>query len=175
MDSTWNLDAHGFAKRLCAFAIQPDIATSSKGARIGYNILLVVKVANEGERLEDFMASLMGMQGKKKEKDAVFAFEGSYPRGISYSMKDPGIYSDRGGAHMHFIGIEMPSPAFPGLFLEEELIDNRKTGAYRMGKFRSRFPGRIFYYFLLDTCEDIHERSWAVFRDLITKQMTLDH
>jgi hypothetical protein len=45
---------------------------------------------------------------------------------------------------------------------------------FTIGSSRSRFPGRIFYFFILDTCEDIHEESWNIFRTLVTKQMAID-
>jgi hypothetical protein len=44
----------------------------------------------------------------------------------------------------------------------------------KMNFVRNRFPGRIFYFFILDTCEDIYKVSWNTFRAMMAKQMVLD-
>lgn len=43
----------------------------------------------------------------------------------------------------------------------------------RMGMTRTRFPEKIFYLFVPDTCEDIHEGSWNTFRQIFAN-MKLD-
>ena len=175
-DSSWKMQINGFAKRLAAVSMEPPVVISSKGARIGYSMALVARAAEEGEKLKDFMASMMKMAGTK---DVVFPFADIYPGGLSYTLQDKGIYSDRGGAHIHYIGIERPASSYPGLALEDEDETEELKGEpgklsfYGVDLTRTRFTGRIFYFLILDTCEDIHEESWTTFRRLI-KEMKLD-
>jgi hypothetical protein len=72
---------------------------------------------------------------------------------------------------MHFIGIERSEPPFPGMAVEEqpEEIGGEpgKLEILRLNVVHNRFPGRVFYLFLLDTCEEIHEESWKTFQRLI--------
>ncbi len=178
IDSNWHLEVKGYAKRITGWGIQPPVLTSRNGKQIGYSIALVIKVPDSGEQLEDFMHLMM----KKTPgvPDSVFPFAKEYPNGISYSFNDSSLYADRGGARMRFIGIERPVPANPGLALEEDedpiKINGElgKLNIFTPGLVRSRLPARIFYLFLLDTCEDIREESWKGFQQLITRQLVLD-
>ena len=85
-------------------------------------------------------------------------------------MRSKDTYADRGGAHIHFIGIERGCPPYPGLDLEEDAGDVKgepgKIEFLKLGMTRTRFPDRIFYLFVLDTCEDIHEGSWSAFQQV---------
>ncbi|HTR30596.1 MAG TPA: hypothetical protein VMH27_15090 [Puia sp.] len=178
IDSNWQLQLGGFGKRMAAFGIQPPALASASGKRIGYSIGMVVKVAENGERLEDFMASLM--QRTPGMRDASFPFRNVFPNGISYSFNSDSLYADRGGARLRFVGIERPVPAYPGLALEEDQLPVKlkeeagKLNFFTMGVMRTRFPDRIFYFFLLDSCEDIREESWNGFQQFLTRQVVLD-
>jgi hypothetical protein len=178
VDSNWDLQGSGYTNRMTGLSIKPLPLTARNGKRIGYSIALIVKVPEQGERLEDFMRSTMKtMPGIR---DSVFPFAKEYPNGISYSYNDNSVYSDRGGARIGFFGIERPVPAHPGLALEDDMVpvdingEPGKLNFYTLGLVRSRFPERIFYLFVLDTCEDIREGSWKGFQQLITKQLVLD-
>ena len=48
-----------------------------------------------------------------------------------------------------------------------------KLNFFELGLIRERFPERIFYIFLLDTCDDIREESWKGFEGMM-KQVVLD-
>ncbi|GGB24304.1 tetratricopeptide repeat protein [Puia dinghuensis] len=167
-DSNWEMQMNGFVKRLTAVAMQPPVVTSPKGANIGFSIALVMHVAGEGEKLTDFMASFMKMGGVR---DAAFPFADKFPTGVSYTFQNKNLYSDRGGAHIHFIGIERSAPPYPGMSLEDQGEEMKgepgKVNFYTPSIIRTRFPGRIFYLFLLDTCEDIHEVSWNTFKEVV--------
>jgi hypothetical protein len=174
VDSSWNMGLNGYARRLTAVTIEPDMAVSPKGKKIGYTIGVVVRAAEEGEQLKDFMTSMMKMGG---DKDAAFPFGDIYPGGLSYTLKSDKFYSDRGGARIHYIGIERSSPTYPGLSLEDQASElggePGKMNFYTQGIIRMRMPGKIFYFFILDTCNDIHQESWDTFQRLI-KGMKLD-
>jgi hypothetical protein len=177
VDSSWNMHVQGYKNRLSVFVMKPGTLTSAKGATIGYTIGMVVKVAGKEETLEQFMATMMKGSGTK---DASFAFSGLYSHGMSYTYQDKGVYADRGGAHIHFIGIERDCPEYPGLALEQQEQTEELKGKpgelqfMKMNFVRNRFPGRIFYFFILDTCEDIYQVSWNTFRAMMAKQMVLD-
>jgi hypothetical protein len=178
VDSSWELQTNGYAKRVTGMGIKPPLLTARTGKQIGFTIAMVIKVPENGERLEDFMASMM----KKLNgvRDNPFPFAKEFPNGISYSYNDDGLYTDRGGARIRFIGIERPVPAYPGLLLEEDGVpidadaEPGKLNFFKMGLVRSRFQERIFYLFVLDTCEDIREESWKAFQQLMTRQLVLE-
>lgn len=176
VDSTWRLGLYGFANRQTAFSFTPPAVTSSKGHSVGFTIVAVVRAPAEGEKLEDFVATLM--KKTPGQKDAVFPFERAFPHGISYSYRDPNIYKENGGAHMHFIGLERVEPQHPGLLLEEQATatpgEPGKLTYYRIAPQKSRFKGRLFYFFLLDTCEDIHPESWAALEHFVTDQLVIE-
>jgi hypothetical protein len=76
VDSNWRMQINGYGKRLTAIALKPPVVTSSKGSPIGFSIALVVRVPEEGEKLADFMTSMMKMGGTR---DATFPFANRYP------------------------------------------------------------------------------------------------
>jgi tetratricopeptide (TPR) repeat protein len=177
VDSSWNLEVNGYANRITGWRIKPPVVTARNGKQIGYTIALVVKVAEKGDRLEDFISSMMkDMPGVR---DSVFPFAKQYPDGISYSYNDNSLYDDRGGARIRFMGIERPVPAYPGMALEDDKVpmgmnvEPGKLNFYELGLIRSRIPERIFYLFVLDTCGDIEAESWKGFEGLM-KELVLD-
>jgi tetratricopeptide (TPR) repeat protein len=178
VDSNSDLQISGYANRMTGLSIKPPVLTARNGKQIGYSIALVVKVPEQGERLEDFMVSMMKKLSGVRDKEFPFAKE--YPNGISYSYNDNSMYTDRGGARIRFFGIERSVPAHPGLALENDEVpvdinsEPGKLNFFTLGVIRSRFPERIFYFFVLDTCEDIREESWKSFEQLITHQLVLD-
>lgn len=166
VDSNWGMKVNGYAQKNSAVSFTPPMFTSKKGKQIGINIAVVVHVASENEQLKDFMATLIKGKGRQ---DNTFALP-DY-KGISYTFQDPDIYADRGGAHIHYIGIERDQPQYPGLALEDQTRafkgEAGKIQFYTLNQTRTRLPGRIFYIWVLDTCEDIHEGSWATFQQLM--------
>jgi len=175
VDTTDSLQMNEFSERKTAMVMQSPLIRGIRGKSFGYNIAMIVKVAEKGEDLGSFMTSIVPPGAKR---DSVFLFSSLYPHGISYTFRDNRVYADRGGAHIHFIAIERESPVYPGLFLENHASEIRGTPGrlefYTLGAVRSRFPGRIFYFFVLDTCGDIYKRSWDDFSRLITNVLILD-
>jgi len=178
IDSNWHLQVGGFAKRMSAWGIQPPALTTGTGRQIGYSIAVVFKVAENGERLEDFMSSRM--QKTPGIRDNSFPFAKEFPGGISYTFNSDSLYADRGGARMRFIGIERVVPVRPGLVLEDDEAPAKlggeagKVNFFTLSVVRTRFPERIFYLFLLDSCEDIREDSWKGFQQFMTQQVVLE-
>jgi len=88
------------------------------------------------------------------------------------------MYEDIGGGHLYMIGVERESPEFSGLQLENpELLPLGTPGQvsyYRGTNVKTRFKGKIFYAILLDSCEDIHDQSLAIFKELFDNQMVIE-
>lgn len=125
-----------------------------------------------GETLDAFARRLI--KGNPV-RDSLPAF--LHGNGIAYVLRDPNIYADRGGAHMHFIALERDAPAFPGLALENQPRDlSRSAGRhyYVAGYTRSRFPGKLYYLYILDTCEDIYAVSWKTFSSDAGNQIVIE-
>jgi len=77
------------------------------------------------------------------------------------------------------IGIEREAPKYPGLLLETPAsIPKTKLGerptVYRAQGSKKRFDGRIFYLIMLDSCEDIHEQSYAIFKTFFDNQLIIE-
>jgi len=76
------------------------------------------------------------------------------------------------------VGIERKVPDYPGLILESPVAlsggEMGKVSYYTASNSKNRFKSRIFYLIMLDTCEDIHEQSFAVFRTLFDKQIIIE-
>jgi hypothetical protein len=45
---------------------------------------------------------------------------------------------------------------------------------YRPGPVQARFPGRIFYVILPDSCEDIFEKSSTLFKEMFEKNIRIE-
>ena len=169
-DSSSRLTIQDYGKRMSAVSIEAGMATGPQGNRIGYSYAVVMKVPQDGEKLDDFVTMFTKGGG---EKDASFALKGSSFSGLSYTYKTKVMYADRGGARIRYIFIERAEPAYPGLALEDagKELDGQEPGKmqfYKMGNMRGRMPGRIFYLFMLDTCEDIYAPSWAAFERFLS-------
>lgn len=175
VDSNASLQVHPLGDRKTAIIIQSPLIPGIHGRSFGYNIALIMKVAGKGEDLNAFVTPMVPPGAKR---DSIFPFASVYPHGISYTLRDNSLYTDRGGAHIHFIAIERESPAYPGLLLENHAEGlGGKPGEmqfYTLGLVRDRFPGRIFYFFVLDTCGDIYKRSWEDLSRLFMKEMILE-
>ncbi|MFZ5940219.1 MAG: hypothetical protein ACOYXB_06560 [Bacteroidota bacterium] len=52
--------------------------------------------------------------------------------------------------------------------------DPGKLSCYKAGESKDRFRGRIFYVLMLDTCEDIYEKSFSLFSDFVEKQLFIE-
>ena len=165
-DSEWTVQISDFANRQAYVTFQPETIEGKLGKRIGFSMLLLVKVPKPGETLDVFVESLMKKTMGTRDTNSVVIDR--YPESVSYTFQSKEVYADKGGAHMHFIGIERSAPAFPGMALETE------PSQLGQNPFRNRFQGRLFYFFLLDTCEDIHTASWKTFMELLKDELVIE-
>jgi len=66
IDTSWNLDIYGYSGRQSAFVITPSSIKNAKGKGISYSIALIMKVADSGERLVDYVDKLIAKHPDKK-------------------------------------------------------------------------------------------------------------
>lgn len=177
VDTKWVINLTNYDKGQCAFIMIPPDIVNKKGKKVGYTIAIIMKVANENEKLENFISTLLLTNKKANVKQ--ISFSDKYDNLIAYEERNPKLYSNRGGAHVYTLGLESKEPEYPGLLLEKpSVIPNNgeagKNNYYSSPESNDRFKGRIFYSFMLDTCEDIHEESLAIFKNLFEKLTVIE-
>lgn len=174
IDPKWNLSIYDYNNRKCAFIITPSTLKNKKGKDIHYTVALIMKVADDEEKLDDYLTNLVFKYPNKKQ----IAFSDKYDNMIAYEIKDNTTYQDIGGGHMYMVGIERSAPKYPGLLLENpfELPQGKKDDVthYRASDSNNRFKGKIFYAIMLDSCEDIHDQTLAIFKNLFDNQITIE-
>jgi hypothetical protein len=86
-----------------------------------------------------------------------------------FEIRDPEKYDGFGGAHGYFAVYESSESGDPDNSIERpSKIYAEKGGVYQYRpKNYMRFPGKITYVFLLDSCESIFERSKNEFVDFL--------
>jgi hypothetical protein len=170
IDSTWTFNISKFSNRTSVIVINPKSEKNINGKSIDYSIMLMVHIPLENESLAQYSDRFI-----KKYNDKVpnNLYDELNPN-LSFEIFDPKMYSDIGGAHIQFMAIERDKPLYPGLELETPLNipknnDNNSTEIYRLKSGYDRFNGKIQYILILDTCEDIYEKSIKVYSDFLTK------
>jgi hypothetical protein len=174
VDSTWTLSVYDYNKFQSAFIIDPSTIKNKEGKEIHYTVAIMMKAATEKENLDDYVSNLVSGNPNRKK----ISFPEKYDKMIAYEIKDKTMYQDIGGGHMYMIGIERNAPDYPGLLLENPAtLPNGKADQlnyYTAQDSQNRFKGRIFYLIMLDTCEDIHDQSLAIFKTLFSNQIIIE-
>lgn len=174
IDSVWNLAIYDYSNRQSAFIINPPTLISPKGKEISYTIAILMKVAGKTEKLDDYINNFVSPYPAKNK----ISFSDKYAGTIAYEIKDKSSYQNMGGAHLYLIGIERKAPEYPGLLFENPAAlpknNTEQPSYYRATEFKNRFKDRIFYAIMLDSCEDIHEQSFSIFRTLFNNQIIIE-
>ena len=174
IDSTWQVSPYNYSNRASGFTMEPPTVKNKKGKGIGFSIAIIMKVANDSDKLEDYINNISG----KYQIKTKIQFSDRYKNLIAYEIIDKSTYKTLGGAHLYSIGIERTSPDYPGLLLENPVaLPNTETGVinyFRATGGKTRFKGRIFYNILLDTCEDIHDQSVEIFKTFFENQLVIE-
>ena len=174
IDTGWQVRIQDYNGRQTAMILKPKTAMSKKGVRIGYTIAILMKAAAPEENIQAYIENITKGVGKVTPDTLPVLYKDM----VSYTIRDDQMYTDRGGGRFHVIGIERTEPAYPGLLLEEPQPlpkgGNGEMNVYSPGQQRKRFPGRIFYVLLLDTCADIHDPSFDIFRRLVRDQLVIE-
>ena len=174
VDSIWNVSIYDYENYRSAFIINPPELRNPKEKKIGYSILVMFQVVSDEEKLDDLLNKLVAKYADKKKIE----FTDKYAKVIAYEIKDKSIYCNMGGGHIYTIGIEREMPLYPGLLFETPFEipagKNRELSYYKAANFNNRFKSKIFYTVILDTCEDIHEQSYSVFKNLFDNQIIFE-
>ncbi|MGE5317574.1 MAG: tetratricopeptide repeat protein [Chloroflexota bacterium] len=174
VDPKWKLSIYDYNKRQSAFIINPPAIKNKKGKEINYTVALMMKSANDNDQLVEYINNFVSNSPDKSK----ISFSEKYPHMIAYEIKDKSMYQDIGGGHLYMIGIERNTPTYPGLLLENPAtLPDGKAGQvnyYNADNSKNRFNGKIFYMIMLDSCEDIHDQSLAIFKALFDNQIIIE-
>lgn len=175
VNPNWGIDLGGLKNRTSYAMLSPQAAISKKGKKIGYSMLVMTKVASNGQSLKEYLDLVTGNAEYKK---TITMDVGAIKNCLAYEIKDPGLYKENGGGHCYAIAIERDNPEYPGLAIELP-IDLPKQGNknivyYTSTQKYSRIKGRIYYLIMLDTCEDIFGESFSVFKDFLDKRIIIE-
>jgi len=174
IDSIWQVAPYAYSNHACVITMEPPTLKNKKGEEIGFSIAIIMKVASDSDKLEDYLNKTSGNYQNKTKMQ----FSDKYKDLMAYEIKDKSTYKNWGGAHLYSVGIERTSPEYPGLLLENPVaLPHTETGKvnYFIGTGgKTRFKGRIFYNILLDTCEDIHDQSFAIFKTFFENQLIIE-
>lgn len=174
IDTVWKLNLYSLSNRTSGIVIKPTPIKSKKGIKIHYTIAILFKLAKPNDNLKDFTKSLLSRYSNVRKID----FSNKYNKMTAYEIKDDSLYRNIGGAHLFLIGIERNSPKYPGLLLESPADLPGKNSSqiqyFVAPRVNNRFKGRIFYAVMLDSCEDIHQQSLAVFQKFFNDQLIIE-
>jgi hypothetical protein len=174
VDSTWDLQIYDYQKNQGVFILNPPTIANKKGKEIHYTIALIMKPANDKDKLDDYINIFVSKYPDKKK----ITFSNKYDKMIAYEIKDKTMYQDIGGGHLYMIGIERNTPNYPGLLLENpETMPKGNVGEvtyYTASDSKDRFKGKIFYAIMLDSCEDINEQSFGIFKSFFDNQIIIE-
>ena len=174
VDSAWHISIPDYKNHQSAIVINPDAIANIKGRPINYSIAILMKTADDKDRLEDYISKFTNNMNLKNK----YNFSNKYENIITFEMEDPNAYQDIGGGRFMLIGIQRNYPKYPGVKLEEpskfESSNNEQINYFSLVPEAERFTGKIFYVLLLDSCGDIYEKSVSVFKDFFDKNIILE-
>lgn len=174
VDSTWKVSMYDYINHNCGFVIEPPTIKNKKGKEISYRIAITMRVANDSDRLEKYLGNIISVYRTKSK----IRFSDKYDKMIAYEIKEKEMYKDMGGGHLYAIAIERNMPAYPGLLLENPFLlpvfEPGKVNYFSIIGSKNRFKGKIFYSILLDSCEDINEQSFTLFKSLFYNQIVIE-
>jgi tetratricopeptide (TPR) repeat protein len=174
IDSTWQINFYDYQNHQSVVTIVPPAIPNKDGREITYTIALIMRVAQPGDKLEDFIDNFIAPYPDKTS----YNFSNKYTDMISFELKDENMYEDIGGAHMQMIGIKRDRPKNAGLLLEQPLTipqgESNKMTFYKAGDSKDRFDGQIYYAVMLDACEDIYDEAYELFKETFEKQIIIE-
>lgn len=174
IDPTWQINISNYDKNTAMVSIVPPPLKNKAGRDITYTIGLFMKVVTETDDLKSYIDRYLTQLPEKK----TFRISDKYPEVVSYEAESKLMYQEMGGVHMHMIGIKRSQPRYAGLLLEEPISvpknGNGQLNFYRASDSKDRFGGVIFYGIMLDTCEDIYEDAFEVFKNFYENQMIIE-
>ena len=154
--------------------MNPPTIANKKGKEIHYTIAIIMKTANDNDKLSDYISNFVSQYQDKMQ----ITFSDKYDKTIAYEIKDKTMYQDIGGGHLYMVGVERNAPKYPGLLLENPATmpegNAGEVNYYKVSDSKDRFKGKIFYAIMLDSCEDIHDQSFSIFKSLFDNQIIIE-
>lgn len=145
---------------------QPGTIRNKNDIEIAYSIAVSYNAKNPAS-FEEFKKANLKAFLTYSEKDVTL---GNYPFAV-YEITDPTRYTEMGGFHGYALFLERKQPKRKGIAIEapnQYFTEDIKRGlVYIPPKEYNRFDGPIFYFILLDTCEDIFDESFVVFKEFV--------
>lgn len=174
VDSTWNSSIYDHKNGQSAFLIKPTPLKNKQGRDITYTIAILMQTADSNDNLDSYLNNFVSKYSNKTK----VKLTDKYDKMIAFEIKDNTMYKDIGGGHLYMVGIERNTPKYPGLLLESPVSipkgKSEKLTYYRASESKDRFEGKIFYLIMLDSCEDIHEKSFAIFKEFLDKFLVIE-
>lgn len=174
VDPSWTLSINDYINHQFFCTMEPPTLKNKNGREIHYTLALLIKTVNDNDKLEDFLNKFLDQYPEKSK----IPFSDRYDKMSAFEIHDHTMYQNLGGGHLYMIGVERKMPEYHGLLLENpmSLPDGGKTEVtyYTVSDSKNRFKGRLFYLIMLDTCEDIHEQSFLVFKNFFDNQIIIE-
>jgi len=171
VNSTWYVSISDYENNRTSFVIEPSPIANKVGIEIGYTIAIIIRTVNDNDKLEDYMG-ISKYPNKKK-----INLSDKYDKMIAYEIIDKTMYQDIGGGHLYMIGIERNEPKYPELLLGAPIPlpkNTDKVNYYRAVESKDRFKGKIFYLIMFDSCEDIYNQSFSIFKSLFDNEIIIE-
>ena len=174
IDTIWDLAIYDYQNNQTGFIIEPSPIANKNGREIGYTIAILMKTVNDNDKLEDYVNNFVSKYTNKKKIN----FSDKYDKMVAYEIIDKTMYQDIGGGHLYMIGVERSEPKYSGLLLEEPnslpQSNTDEVHYYIATEKKDRFKGKIFYLIMFDSCEDIFQQSFSIFKSLFDNQIIIE-
>jgi hypothetical protein len=176
VDSTNEVIVYDYQRNQNAVLIKPPAIQGKMGISVGMSVLMLMHPAKkDGQSLDDYMSLIL----KDFKNKSPTLLETKYGKLKAFEIKDPSLYPEMGGGHMWLVGLEREEPRYPGLIFEYPTQPNQEKNEQGMNYYHpsetiGRFPGKIQYLFLLDTCEEIYEPSMEFFIRFLNERLILE-
>jgi len=169
IDSTWGVQLTDYKNWSSYITLKPHAAVAKSGQSVPYSISVLAQVPDARETLQQFLDKFTP---DTKFKKPVSFNVGGIKNCIGYEIQAPSFYPQNGGSHSYLIAVERKQPEFPGKALEDPLDlsksdDKSEVNYYLAPAVYNRINAKLYYYILLDSSEDIHEESLAVFKGFL--------
>ncbi len=170
----WHLSLGDVTNGACASNIEGDSYSGPSGNSTP-NILVLAKVAQAGQALEDFVRLALG--GRFVHATVTKASFCPTDGCLAYEVVDQDVYQDRGGEHLLVVAFANPAPEVPGLLFEKPDEPPKASAGgvhyYHPDERWSRLPGTLYSLVLLDSNGEIYKKAMGDFH-YVLKSIQLD-
>jgi len=175
VDTMWDVQPYPYENNGSALLLFPPKIKSPKGDSISYTIALIVNAGKPYHSLDEFADQFLKGEYAKTKKITLLK---KYEKSLCFAVSDPSTYSHMGGARFYMCAVERDMPFYPGFELETtsnvKLKADSQLSFFTPSEVQNRMEGKIYYLILLDTCNDIHDESYAYFLHLLQKDLIIE-